>query len=178
VEMEETLTIVNEASERSLAIIDELGRGTSTYDGVAIAYAVLKYISENIKCITLFATHYHLLIDEFKLYDNIENYYMKCEFDESKEEVKFLYKFSKGNALNSYGITVAKMAGLPQEVIELAKVKAAYMNKEKRNISYETNIVVKFNNLVEFLDKIENMSEDEKVDQLVTEGLHLLEELH
>ena len=68
IEMEETLNIVKEASKNSLAILDELGRGTSTFDGVAIAYAVLKYLLANVKCRIMFATHYHVLIEEFKMY--------------------------------------------------------------------------------------------------------------
>ena len=68
IEMEETLNIVQDATENSLAILDELGRGTSTFDGVAIAYSVLKYLLNNVKCRIMFATHYHVLIEEFKMY--------------------------------------------------------------------------------------------------------------
>ena len=69
--MEETYHITTQATKNSLLIIDELGRGTSTYDGVSIAYATLKYIAEKIGCMTMFATHYHLLIEEFEVYPNI-----------------------------------------------------------------------------------------------------------
>ena len=176
VEMEETLQIVNEATNKSLIIIDELGRGTSTYDGVAIAYAVLKYLAEHTKCLTLFATHYHLLLEEFKLYSNIGNFHMSCELDQVKDEVKFLYKFIKGQASNSYGITIAKMAGLPKAVVELGREKAEFMNKEKRNISYEKSLIVKFNKLIEFLNNIENY--DDFDDKFVNEAIQLLEEIH
>lgn len=71
IEMEETLNIVKEATANSLAILDELGRGTSTFDGVAIAYAVLKYLLDNVKCRIMFATHYHVLIEEFRMYKEI-----------------------------------------------------------------------------------------------------------
>lgn len=76
IEMEETLNICRTSSKRSLAILDELGRGTSTFDGVAIAYSVLKYLVESIKCRIMFATHYHILLEEFRLYPEIEFYHM------------------------------------------------------------------------------------------------------
>lgn len=154
VEMEETLNLVKDSTRNSFVIIDELGRGTSTYDGVAIAHAVLKYLSEEIKCFLLFATHYHLLLEEFALYSNVSCFHMACEFDEEEDEVKFLYKFKKGNAL-SYGINVAKMAGLPIETIMIAKEKAELMIQEKKNIFSAKNITSKFNNLMGVLSEAE-----------------------
>lgn len=82
--MEETGDIVKEATRQSIVLLDELGRGTSTFDGVSIAYGVLRYIVEEIKCLTMFSTHYHMLVDEFKLYNNVENYCMDFEFEEKK----------------------------------------------------------------------------------------------
>jgi len=76
IEMEETLNICRTSSKCSLAILDELGRGTSTFDGVAIAYSVLKYLVESVKCRIMFATHYHILLEEFRLYPEIEFYHM------------------------------------------------------------------------------------------------------
>lgn len=169
VEMEETLNIVRDATKNSLVIIDELGRGTSTYDGVAIAHAVLKYLAEDIKCFVLFATHYHLLLEEFALYSNVACYHMACEFDKEKEEVKFLYKFIKGNAL-SFGINVAKMAGLPIECVMLAKEKAELMIREKKNIFSAKNITNKFNNIMSVLANAEqNEFEDteKEIDSLM-----------
>lgn len=84
VEMEETGDIVKEATRQSIVLLDELGRGTSTFDGVSIAYGVLRYIVEEIQCLTLFSTHYHMLVDEFKLYSNVENYCMDFEFEDNK----------------------------------------------------------------------------------------------
>lgn len=123
--MEETLSIVEEATENSFVIIDELGRGTSTYDGVAIAYSVLKYLVENLKvkilkifykkkffkCLCLFSTHFHLLIEDFKIYKNVKKFHMT--FEEQKNKIKFLYKFREGYVSNSFGINVARLTGLP-----------------------------------------------------------------
>lgn len=82
VEMEETGDIVKEATSDSIVLLDELGRGTSTFDGVSIAYGVLRYLVDDVKCLTLFSTHYHILIDEFKLYKTIHNYLMDYYYDE------------------------------------------------------------------------------------------------
>lgn len=158
VEMEEIKSIVSEASKNSLLIIDELGRGTSTYDGVAIAYSTLKYIAEKIGCITLFATHYHLLLEEFRLYKNVVNYNMTCDYDEKNDEIKFPYKFTEGSTMRSHGIVIAKYSGLPSNVIEAAKQKAAFMTSEKRNISSEKNFMEKFNKVIENLLQVENSS--------------------
>jgi len=79
--MEETSNIVRQATKHSLVIMDELGRGTSTFDGVAIAFAVLKHLVLNIKCRTFFATHYHILLDYFRLYDEIKFSFMKTALD-------------------------------------------------------------------------------------------------
>jgi len=168
VEMEETHSIVTEATRNSLLIVDELGRGTSTYDGVAIAYSTLKYIAEKLKCITLFATHYHLLLEEFQLYQNISNYHMESEFDEEKDEIKFLYKFIEGQAKKSHGIVIAKFSGLPDNVIKVAKEKAAFMTQEKRNISFERNLMERFNKAVEELQEIEK-NDISNLEQLLSE---------
>ncbi len=93
VEMEETKNIIEFATQRSLAIVDELGRGTSTFDGYSIAHAVLKYLVNRLKCRSLFSTHYHMLLDEFRHYDGVKLYHMACRANEAKDEVVFLYKF-------------------------------------------------------------------------------------
>jgi len=128
IELEETYNIVSESTKSSLLIIDELGRGTSTYDGLAISFATLKYISSKIKCITLFATHYHQLLEEFESYANVENYVMECKTDEVADEIKFLYKFKKGEASSSHGIMIAKLAGLPRGVIKAASEKSKFLS--------------------------------------------------
>ena len=176
VEMEETYTIVNEASPYSFLIIDELGRGTSTYDGVAISYATLKYLTEKTQCLTMFATHYHLLVQEFHMYKNISTYHMASEFDERKDHLKFLYKFCKGEANRSHGIMIGKIAGLPDDVIEKAKEKAEFMTKEKRNISFEKSLMDKFNKafdeLLQIEDKEELFDEDSALVEEIFQELH------
>jgi DNA mismatch repair protein MSH6 len=169
VEMEETYNIVSQATKNSLVIIDELGRGTSTYDGVSIAYATLKYISEKINCITLFATHYHFLIEEFSVYQNIRNYYMESEFDEKNDEIKFNYKFVPGKADKSHGIVMGKMAGLPEDVLKSAKEKEKFMTTEKRNIGFEKNLMEKFSKAITELSKIEKDEKEVNFNQLLHE---------
>ncbi len=130
VEMNETAYILNSATEKSLILIDEIGRGTSTYDGVAIAWAVAEYIAEKIKARTIFATHYHELNVMPKSIEQIKNY--RITLSEENGEIHFLRKVVEGSASKSYGIQVAKMAGLPDNVI----AKAGYlMNKMQKNYS-------------------------------------------
>ena len=109
IEMEETLNIVNSGSKNSLAILDELGRGTSTFDGVSLAYSVLKYLVENLGCRTIFATHYHVLLEEFRMYAEIEFFHMAAIIDEKMEKVVFLYKLKEGQCSSSFGLNVAKV---------------------------------------------------------------------
>ena len=94
---------------RSLAILDELGRGTSTFDGVALAYSVLKHLLENLRCLSIFATHYHVLIEEFRMFPEIEFFHMAAEVDEVNERVQFLYKLREGECHQSFGLNVAKV---------------------------------------------------------------------
>jgi len=118
VEMIETANILNGATERSLVILDEMGRGTSTFDGVSIAWAVAEYLVKNIKAKTLFATHYHeLTLLEEKL-PGVVN--MNVLVKEYGDEVIFLHRVERGVAEGSYGVHVAKLAGLPQEVTDKA----------------------------------------------------------
>jgi DNA mismatch repair protein MutS len=120
VEMNEAANILNNATERSLIILDEVGRGTSTFDGVSIAWAVSEYIYQNIGALTLFATHYHELTELALLFPGIRNYNVAVK--EWKDEVIFLRKIVEGATDKSYGIHVARLAGLPADVIERAKV--------------------------------------------------------
>ena len=124
VEMEETKSIVERATFKSLAIVDELGRGTSTFDGYSIAHAVLKYIVNSINCRCMFSTHYHMLLDEFRGSQGVQLYHMACKTNEKQDEVVFLYRFQKGECPHSFGINVARMAGIPTGVLDRARQKA------------------------------------------------------
>ncbi len=124
VEMEETKSILMSATFKSLAIVDELGRGTSTFDGYSIAHSVLKYMVEKVCCRTLFSTHYHMLLDDFRERPKVQLYHMACRANEARDEVVFLYRFEKGECPVSFGLNIARMAGLPRKVIQQARRKA------------------------------------------------------
>ncbi len=120
VEMNEVADILKNATKKSLVILDEIGRGTSTFDGISIAKAVAEYISgRNIGCKTLFATHYHELISMEKEYEGIRNFSVAAV--KRGDELRFLHKICEGGTDDSYGIEVAKLAGLPNAVINRAK---------------------------------------------------------
>ena len=121
VEMLETANILNNATSRSFIILDEIGRGTSTYDGLSIAWSVVEYLQKNeaLGPRTLFATHYHELTQLEKLYPRIFNAYVLVK--EWNDEILFIHQICRGSARRSYGIQVAKLAGLPLEVIERSK---------------------------------------------------------
>jgi DNA mismatch repair protein MutS len=118
VEMQEAANILNNATRRSLVILDEIGRGTSTFDGLSIAWAVVEYIHERIGAKTLFATHYHHLTELEQLLPRIKNYHIAVK--EQGSDIIFLRKIMPGSIDKSYGIHVARLAGLPREVIENA----------------------------------------------------------
>lgn len=128
VEMSETAYIINSATEKSLILLDEIGRGTSTYDGVAIAWSVAEYIATKIKARTIFATHYHELNVMPKSIEQIKNY--RITISEQEGEIEFLRKVVEGSASKSYGIQVAKMAGLPNSVIGKAQTLMTKMQKD------------------------------------------------
>jgi DNA mismatch repair protein MutS len=119
VEMRETAAILREATRRSLVILDEIGRGTSTYDGLAIAWAVAEHMADIVGCRALFATHYHELTDLAKTSAGVANYSVAAR--EHGEDVVFLHKLTPGPASRSYGIAVARLAGLPEVVLARAK---------------------------------------------------------
>lgn len=145
VEMLETANILNNATSKSIVILDEIGRGTSTYDGMAIAWSVSEFIAKKIQCRTMFATHYHDLLLLEDLFDNIKNF--NIQVIESGSEVTFMHKIEKGGLNKSYGIHVAKLAGIPTEVIKRAeKVQFQFQKKsiksyiEKHNLVNESQI--------------------------------------
>ncbi len=119
VEMTETANIMNNATDKSLVILDEIGRGTSTYDGLSLAWAITEYIANQIQCRTLFATHYHELTELSELFKNIKN--CNVAVREWADEVVFLHQILPGGTDKSYGIHVAKLAGLPQPILARSK---------------------------------------------------------
>lgn len=118
-EMSEVANIVNSATNRSFIILDEIGRGTSTFDGISIATAITEYIHERIGAKTIFATHYHELTQLEDKLDRAENY--RIEVKENDKEIVFLREIVKGGADKSYGIEVARLAGLPREILDRSK---------------------------------------------------------
>jgi len=137
VEMNETASILNNISERSLVLLDEIGRGTSTYDGISIAWAIAEYLHEHpTQAKTLFATHYHELNDMTKTFGRIKNYNVSVK--ELKDSIIFLRKLVAGGSNHSFGIHVAKLAGMPSLVIHkankiLKKLEKTHSNKEVKN---------------------------------------------
>ncbi|MFA5251372.1 MAG: DNA mismatch repair protein MutS [Phycisphaerae bacterium] len=119
VEMTETANIINNATAKSLVILDEVGRGTSTYDGLSLAWAITEHIANKIKCRTLFATHYHELTELAELFTNVKN--CNVAVREWADEVVFLHKILPGGTDKSYGLHVAKLAGVPKSIIERSK---------------------------------------------------------
>ncbi len=119
VEMNEVASILNKATENSLIVLDEIGRGTSTYDGLSIAWAVVEYVCENIRANTLFATHYHELSELEGKLDGVKNY--KVTVKEHDGSIVFLRKIQEGSANKSFGIEVASLAGVPKTITRRAK---------------------------------------------------------
>jgi DNA mismatch repair protein MutS len=119
VEMLETANILNHAQSNSLVLLDEIGRGTSTFDGMAIAWSVAEYLASTIKTRAIFATHYHELNELAGLLDNVANYQVTVK--ELEDEIIFLHQVQPGGADRSYGIEVGRLAGLPPVVISRAK---------------------------------------------------------
>ena len=120
VEMTESARILNTATERSVVILDEIGRGTSTYDGISLAWAVTEYLHDSIQCRTLFATHYHELTDLTSTLKGASNWNVAVQ--ENNDDIIFLHKIIEGSADKSYGIHVARLAGVPLDVIDRARV--------------------------------------------------------
>lgn len=133
VEMNEVSNIIKNSTKDSLLILDEVGRGTSTFDGLSIAWAVLEYISKKIKAKTLFATHYHELTELESKMDNIIN--LKVKIQENKDGIVFLRKIVEGKSNRSYGIEVAKIAGLPLELTNRAQKILSNIERERETDS-------------------------------------------
>ncbi|KAH9462252.1 hypothetical protein MJO28_002962 [Puccinia striiformis f. sp. tritici] len=133
VEMDDARKILKEATSKSLVILDELGRGTSTFDGHAIAFAVLHRLATHSNCLGFFATHYSALTQDFKSHPNIATKFMSTDVDEVTREVVFLYKLSSGVSPRSYGPHVAKMAGIPSKIVQRAiEISEKFENETKQ----------------------------------------------
>ena len=132
VEMVETANLLNHATSRSLLVLDEVGRGTSTYDGISIAWAVVEHVHNHpkLRCRTLFATHYHELTDLAELLPRVRNYNVAVA--EERDRVVFLRRIVPGGADRSYGIHVAELAGLPRPVVHRAKEILEELEQEAR----------------------------------------------
>jgi DNA mismatch repair protein MutS len=133
VEMTEAANILNNAGPRSLVILDEIGRGTSTYDGVSLAWAITEYLHNQVGCRALFATHYHELAQLAETLPGLRNYNVLVR--EWQEDIVFLHKIAAGSADKSYGIHVARLAGIPGDVLDrakqvLAELEAHHLDKE------------------------------------------------
>ena len=145
VEMNETASILNNISDRSLVLLDEIGRGTSTYDGISIAWAISEYLHEHpAKPKTLFATHYHELNEMSETFSRIKNFNVAVK--ELKDNVLFVRKLVEGGSEHSFGIHVAKMAGMPQQVIRRAN---KILSKLEKSHSIE-----------ELTDKVKSLKDD------------------
>ena len=119
VEMNEVANILNNATDKSLLILDEVGRGTSTYDGLSIAWAVMEFVSKHMKAKTLFSTHYHELTELEGVAEGVKNYRVMVK--EFQNSIVFLHKIARGSANRSFGLEVAALAGLPKELLQRAK---------------------------------------------------------
>ena len=170
VEMKESKEAVSMATENSLILFDELGRGTATYDGMSLAGAILKYVTSKIKCKTLFSTHYHELTSLADDYKTIKNVHVSATLDNDK--LIFEHKIKDGAIDKSYGIHVASLAGLPKDIISDA-------NKLLKD--YESNVNKKENKQIAFnFDEVENQNKDilkealDKIDPLNTTPMDAL----
>lgn len=144
VEMNETSSILNNLSERSLVLLDEIGRGTSTYDGISIAWAIAEYIHEHpkAKCKTLFATHYHELNEMYKKFPRVKNFNVSVK--EVGTKILFLRKLVEGGSNHSFGIHVAKLAGMPNQVVQratrmLSKLEESHASSDKEKVQEAVN---------------------------------------
>ena len=156
VEMMEASRAIKYATRNSLILFDELGRGTATFDGMSLAQAILEYVANKIKCKTLFSTHYHELTDMEKTIPNLKNKHVSAV--EEDGNITFLHKVKDGSVDKSYGINVAKLAGLPDEVIDRASgILNIYENKEKK-----TDTIIQTTLPLNFDDKKSEVEEEVK----------------
>jgi DNA mismatch repair protein MutS len=187
VEMTETARILNTATSRSLVILDEIGRGTSTYDGISLAWAVTEHLHDVTRCRTLFATHYHELTELTQTLAHAANWNVAVR--EQADDVVFLHRIVEGAADKSYGIHVARLAGVPGSVIEraraiLATLEADHLDAEGRpKVPARTTRQNRESQLSLFgtdnhplLDEIRGLNLDQMTPLAALEKLHKLRE--
>ena len=172
VEMSEVSHILKNATDKSLVILDEIGRGTSTYDGISLAWSIVEYIQSKIKCKTLFATHYHELTDLENEFEDVKNYSVAVK--EDNDGIIFLRKIISGGADKSYGIYVAKLAKLPDDVIDRSRVilkdleknhvynsvainESSNNDNESNNNNKENNVIVDNSRIVELEKELKKL---------------------
>lgn len=179
IEMIEATNAINNATKNSLILFDELGRGTATYDGMSLAQAILEYTNNKIGCKTLFSTHYHELTKLEKELKHLKNKHVSATETEDGESLIFLHKVKDGSVDKSYGINVAKLAGLPSEVITRAsEILIAHEDKSKKN----QNLAIQTSLPLEFIDnkksEIEEILKNTNILELTPlKALNLLNEL-
>ena len=135
VEMKETAYILKNASRNSLIILDEIGRGTGTYDGISLARSIAEYIVKKVGALTLFATHYHMLTELSEEFDSVKNFHMAVK--EYGGRIQFLYQINEGGSSRSFGVEVARLADMPLEVIKKAEVSLKQLEKVDSQIRFE-----------------------------------------
>ena len=176
VEMNEANMAIKNATENSLILFDELGRGTATYDGMALAQSIIEFIHNNIKCKTLFSTHYHELTELENNLENLKNIHVSAHLEDGN--ITFLHKIEEGSIDKSYGIHVARLAGLPNELIKRAdQILNIYENKEtKKDIKIQESLpldyLVKEESLVE-----QKLKEIDPINTTPMEALNILYKL-
>lgn len=159
VEMNEANVALNHATQNSLILFDEIGRGTSTYDGMAIAQAMIEYISTHLKAKTIFSTHYHELTSLESMMPNITN--LVTQVKETQDHIEFLYRVEKGKALKSYGINVAKIAHLPAQIITRAQTILKQLEEKpamiQSSLLFEPQVKREDEKKTQFIESIQNI---------------------
>tara|TARA_E500000178_G_scaffold343924_1_gene391420 strand:+ start:12 stop:713 length:702 start_codon:yes stop_codon:yes gene_type:complete len=178
VEMSEAANILNNATQNSLVLMDEIGRGTSTYDGLALAFSIARYLAKTNQSITLFATHYFELTGLSEEIPDIENIHVSAV--EHKDEIVFLHSVADGPASQSYGIQVAQLAGVPQKIVKAAKQELKFLESKGTGGITEPDLFSQTNTLnFKSNDPISQRLADVNADELTPkQALDLIYELN
>jgi DNA mismatch repair protein MutS len=180
VEMTEAASILNNATAQSLVLVDEIGRGTSTFDGLALAYAIARHLAEGVRCYTLFATHYFELTQLAGALSNVANVHLDAI--EHKDRIVFLHRLEGGPADRSYGIHVAHLAGIPKEVVRAARRHLAELERQLRPGSTQPDLFAAApepppERSYPALDALEEMDPDAMTPKEALEALYRLKKL-